>query len=398
MHFHTRLLVMSSGERLPLLCDETGQPLTSPLVYALTVLRARGRSSATIRQCMHAVMVLLKTLALQGIDLEARMARGQFLQLQEVDLIAREASQRVGSIGGITSDPVGRASAATRLHYMQAYLHWLGQRHLYRDNTRGTRYLELKDRIDKTCSAMRARAPSVGVRSDVDQRQGLDAEDFERVDAASKGEASVALWRNAHAIARNKLILRWFIELGIRRGELLGLRVGDIDFQKNIVLIARRADAPDDPRTHQPLTKTQARALHISDDLAQATHDYILNARGAQGRAAQHDILFVAGGSGRPLSIAGLNKMFVEMRRADRLLPSLLSPHLLRHTWNDRFSALMEESNVPPEREKRIRSTLMGWSQTSDTASTYTRRHVRRAAARAISAMQQRLDVKASKS
>ncbi len=398
MQFQIRLLVMSAGERLPLLCDETGHPLTSPLIYALTVLRARGRSAATIRQCMQAIMVLLKTLAQQNIDLDERMAQGQFLQLHEVDLIVREASQRVRSIGGETSDPVGRASAATRLHYIQAYLREMGHRHLHRHNARDAKYLELKDRIDRACAALRARAPSVGIRSDVEQRQGLEANDFERVEAASRGLSAVPLWRNAHAVARNELILKWLIELGIRRGELLGVRTRDIDFQKNVVLIARRADAPDDPRAHQPLTKTQARALPLSDDLAQATYDYVLGSRLAQGRAAHHDILFVAGGSGKPLSIAGFNKIFMEMRRADPRLPVHLSPHVLRHTWNDRFSVLMEEGKVPPEREKRIRSTLMGWSQTSDTASAYTRRHVRRAAARAITAMQKRLDVKARRS
>lgn len=42
-------------------------------------------------------------------------------------------------------------------------------------------------------------------------------------------------------------MLRWLLELGIRRGELLGVRLCDVDFQKLEVFIARRADSKDDP-------------------------------------------------------------------------------------------------------------------------------------------------------
>lgn len=391
MHTQLRLLVMSSGERLPVLFDSSGQPLASPLLFALTELRARGRATATIRQSMQAVQVLLKTLARHDLDLEVRLARGHFLQLHEIDLIVREAAQRIRAVDAPLTDSIGPSSTGTRLHYMLAYLRWRGLCQLLRLDARDAKYLELKDRIDKACSALRARAPSLCMRSDLDQRQGLSAEEFTCIEAASKGQAQVLHWRNAHAQQRNRLILRWLIHLGIRRGELLGVRIRDIDFQQNLVLIARRADDRTDPRSAQPLTKTRARQLDLSDELAQVTYDYVMGTRSAQGHAARHDFLFVAGGTGRPLSLAGLNKVFADLRRSDPTIPASLTPHVLRHTWNDRFSSLMEQNKVSPEMEKRIRSTLMGWSMTSDTAATYTRRHVRQAAAQAISKMQEGL-------
>ena len=58
-------------------------------------------------------------------------------------------------------------------------------------------------------------------------------------------------------------------------------------------------------------------------------------------------------------------------------MPADLSGHVLRHTWNDVFSKKMDEAGVTPENERQARSYLMGWSPTSDTAATYTRRHVR---------------------
>ncbi|MDL5030958.1 site-specific integrase [Pelomonas sp. APW6] len=396
MPFQIRLLVMASGERLPLLCDAAGQPLDAPLLYTLTELRARGLSTATIRHAAHAIKVLLQTLDQQNIVLELRLMRGEFVQLHEIDLVVREAAQAADSRSADLERNICSTSAATRLHYMHAYLRWLGYRYLLRLEPQGTRYLELRDRIDKACKALRARAPSVGVRSDIDERQGLDEAALERVVNASTGSNEVRLWCRAHAEQRNRLILRWLIELGVRRGELLGVRVSDIDFQQNQVLIARRADDPDDPRPTQPLTKTKARILPLSDDLAAATHDYVMGERLRQRGSGRHGFLFVSGGSGAPLSIAGLSRVFAEMRRSDPALPAELTPHVLRHTWNDSFSLQMEKLAVDPETEKRMRSMLMGWSMTSDTASTYTKRFVRKAASQAMTAMQEVLKFKGS--
>jgi integrase len=68
------------------------------------------------------------------------------------------------------------------------------------------------------------------------------------------------------------------------------------------------------------------------------------------------------------------------LRRKCPDLPDDLSPHVLRHTWNDHFSELMDEKGVPEEIEHKMRSRLMGWSETSKTATTYTRRHVHKRA------------------
>lgn len=392
MH-QVRQLVMSSGERLPLLCDAAGQPLMSPLLFSLTELRARGRSSATIRHAMEAIRVLHKSLATQCVDLDTRLADGSFLQMQEIDTIVSHAARPTRDDGGNAGQCVSSAHAAARLHYIHAYLRWMGNRQLMRLQTRGPYYLELKDRIDKVCAAIKARSPSLGVRSDLDQRQGLEEEDFERVEAISSGRAECMPWRTGHASSRNQLILRWFIDLGIRRGELLNVRISDINFQQNVVRIARRADCVDDPRTHQPLVKTQARELPMSDALADSTYSYIMDLRGNQGAARAHDYLFVAGGTGQPLSYSAVNKLFEDMRRVDASLPASLTPHVIRHTWNDRFSRQMEENAVDVELEKRIRSTLMGWSMTSETAATYTRRHVRKKASAAMRQMQAQLKI-----
>jgi integrase len=80
------------------------------------------------------------------------------------------------------------------------------------------------------------------------------------------------------------------------------------------------------------------------------------------------------------MSIPALNKVFSELRKSSQNLPKNFSPHIMRHSWNDNFSKIMDAKNIPEEREKQIRSYLMGWSPTSDSASTYTKRHVEKKA------------------
>lgn len=395
MKYKVRLLVMSSGERLPVLCTYDGQPMTEPTLYALTELRAQGRSSATIRHALEAIMVLHMTLDQQQIDLNARMRAGKHLQIHEVDLIARCANRPIRAFGQDSARQLSRASAANRLHYIHQYLRWQAFGFLMQLDSHDKAYLALRDRVEKACNALKARSPCLTIRSPRDQRQGLSDQSLAVLESVVDGAQQV--WQNEHARARNQLMLRWLLELGIRRGELLGIRLCDIDFQKLEVLIARRADAKDDPRAQQPNAKTYERVLDISEELAEMTHNYVMWCRANQGLSRRHDFLFVAGGTGKPLSIAGANKLFTSMREAGLNLPQDVTAHVLRHTWNDRFSKQMERAGMSPEAEQKMRSVLMGWSPTSETAATYTRRYVRERASQAMKGMQGRLSVSGGK-
>ena len=72
--------------------------------------------------------------------------------------------------------------------------------------------------------------------------------------------------------------------------------------------------------------------------------------------------------------------MFKLLRtRISGLTPNLTA-HMLRHTWNDRFSELADADGMPEAVENLQRANLNGWVHGSKTAETYTRRHTRGAA------------------
>jgi integrase len=131
--------------------------------------------------------------------------------------------------------------------------------------------------------------------------------------------------------------------------------------------------------------------LPLEESLAQLTRRYILGARRSLAGARRHDFLIVANGTGAPLTLDGLNKAFTALRNKCPDVPRDLTPHVLRHTWNDRFSELMDRERIPEDREQKMRSRFMGWSDTSKTAATYTKRHVQNKAREASLQLQRQM-------
>jgi integrase len=174
------------------------------------------------------------------------------------------------------------------------------------------------------------------------------------------------------------LLIHLIYGLGIRRGEALGIKIGDhIDWPRNRILIARNADDPDDPRTRQPLAKTLDRFLPVKDKLLDMLRAYVTNIRSKIPAARRHTLLFVSHQTGRPLSAGALNKVFRSLRERVPDLPADLTPHVLRHAWNDAFSRLIDANNIDPAREAQMRSAMMGWVPTSGMAAVYNRRKIR---------------------
>jgi integrase len=152
--------------------------------------------------------------------------------------------------------------------------------------------------------------------------------------------------------------------------------------------VARRPDDPKDPRRQQPTAKTLSRILPMSSGLVEMGTAYILNVRRLVPGARKHGFLFVETDRGRPLSAAAVEKLFRELRQTSPDLLESLTAHVLRHTWNDRYSEWCDRNKIQPEDEEKQRTYLMGWHDGSGTATIYTRRHTRKRAAEVSLAMQ----------
>jgi len=408
---------MSSGERLPMLLGVDGLPMFEPTVFSLSEIRARNRASNTIESYLRSVMVLLLFLGLRKIDLQIRLDEGRLLFLGEIEDLARISRLPIERIqvmlddaeslsvkvapfvsleklrmrsSGMPDSEVSPAAAATRLRNIRDYLKWLGSNRMSRHGVNVVLRNSLTSSVQQMVDAIDARLPSDGHYL-IEQREGLAPEVVDRILMVVDPQSASNPWHDEHCRYRNELIILWLLYLGLRKGELLNIRISDIDFRQSAVTVARRADDISDPRRNQPKVKTRGREIPLSTALLDKTNAYIMNQRSGIRGARKHDFLFVSEDTGQPMSVPTLAKLFNVLRSKCPDLPKNIFPHIFRHTWNDRFSEEMDAKRVGAETEKKTRSFLMGWSETSGTATTYTRRHIKKKAAKASLKLQEGL-------
>ena len=415
--YRIKLLKLMSGERLPLLLDENGEPLFQPTIYALTELRARNQATNTISAALRAIKVFYLFLHIRGIDFPSRLHAGQLFSLGEIEDLTRlsrlpiERLEAMLSTSAMTDeqpkvipleqartrlqqgakDEVDPNFAGSRIRYISAYLEWqvselLGRQSLDKQVATG-----LNTALQRVLPAIAARIPKGTSGKGLDQREGLAPEDAAELLRVLPPQSPDNPWQSIYSRHRNELLVHWLYYFGLRRGELLGVRVRDVDFRKGTVTIHRRADDVDDSRKNQPQSKTKARKIPIGENLKSLTYAYVMNHRSASKGAGKHEFLFCADKTGEPLSLSAVNKVFKVLRTKCPNLPDSLCPHVMRHTWNDRYSEEMDKRKITEEDEKKTRSYLMGWSETSGTAATYTRRHIRKKAQEVLLKMQEQL-------
>jgi integrase len=416
MQYCVKKLTFDSGERFPMLASaETGLPLWNPNLYLVTQLRASNRASATLLQAARAIKVAYQVMDYLQIDPDERLAAGWLLKVGELDelvdlagrsqrgldaLVSKEprlARRRVvSSLEGVrmcsrTDEEINQVAAETkaiRMLYIRNYLTWLIRRAQQKSDWRHPTHQALAEVARIFSEQFSARISSSKSQNAFEARQGLGSVVRNRIVAVTHPDSTENPWKNHHVRSRNYLIFMWLLELGLRKGELLGVRLDDIDLRMGEVKIARRADDPAEPRRDAPNTKGRGRMLALGNDLSDLTREYVLGPRRHIPGARRSPYLLVATGSGKPLSKAALSKLFVELRCKVPGLPEELSPHVLRHTWNEQFSEYMDQTGVPPEAEERMRKQQMGWSDRSKMAAVYTRRHTRRKTNEASLAMQ----------
>lgn len=391
--YAVKLVDMGTGERMPLLLDTTtGIGVFEPTAFSLA-MRSKGRQVNTLMQALRATQFLYETLGEAGVDLMERAKGNDLLTLGEVEaLVARckfdrselrnaDEAARAPNIAplrkaltkgrtahyGVAS--VKGGTAAIRLHYIAAYLDWFAD-YVYllkipknRREFRGVATLVVR--------AIKGRTPKSS--SSKKRRKGITKEQERRLLDVVAPTSPENPWQGTFLRNRNYLIVRLLLDLGIRKGELLGLKIEDIDFGDNTVFVARRPDDPEDKRSRQPETKTEERTLAMAEGLATFLDSHLTDDRYGLGDARKHPFVIVSE-HGDPLALNSVDYLFSTLRAAfPELAP--VAAHLLRHTWNDRFSELAEGAMSQAE-EKQLRNYMMGWADESKMAANYTARYV----------------------
>ena len=390
-YFGTTSFSMSSGERYCLVIDRITQlPIYHPNLFITTQLRNKSDSFSTMLSAANNIAIFLRFLDDRDINLEERVLCRELFETYELDDLRDYTQRRFSKVvdEGCYVGNEGVVSSIT--HYMRLttiaqYISWYANHLIKQPSTVEAR------QIKRVETQIKARRPVKKGRNR-DQDRSLNDDQLEVLFEVIKvGSEHNPFGEQVQR--RNRLMILILYYLGIRGGELLNLRISDIDFSKHQLKVVRRADEKNDPRVQEPNAKTLERTTLLGEILSKEIHEYITKDRRKVTNAKRNDFLFITHKEGptvgQPISKSSYYKVLNIVKTVS---PDLykLTGHKLRHTWNRKFSERMDSMDKPvsEEKQEQFRSYVMGWKQGSGTAMHYNKRFIQEQAQKAALELQ----------
>lgn len=416
--------VLGEGERVPMLHDEQGVPLFYPTLFATSQLRNAGAAVNTIRNKLADLLVLLRWEQANGRDLITEFRSGRFLTVADIVSLrdfAKLDMRELRSAGDVEKErSVVVDFLEARVSSSRALATIGGQQHFNRISTFAD-YLEFTasvvtqhqnssrtaQEIARMARTIRKHRPRglAKQRADDSDLRSPPSELVERFMVIGAEGNPRNPFRHPEVQLRNAIIFGLLRHTGMRRGELLSLRLDQFDLgHEPHVWVRRNQDDKHDSRRYQPVAKTKERPLPLPEMLANQIDRYMLKVRPKIGPARRHPYLLVSHrkGStwGKPLSASALSsQIFSRMRAVDSAFEAI-HPHAFRHHFNYELSVSIDKHNaksrsgedaeaspISEAKELDVRAFLNG-HRSKASGATYNRRHIREASDKAARRVQ----------
>ncbi|EOS2804198.1 tyrosine-type recombinase/integrase, partial [Escherichia coli] len=347
-------------------------------LFLTTDIRNRGATASTMEIVATNLLIFSNFLDGRGIDIIERVELKKYLSVAEIDDLVRYAKQRfdrqkIINIKSTNYRFIAKRTFSYRIHVFSRYLKWLcGLVH-------SSKGIHAKYEVDVFIESIRAHIPrNSSLNMNEISEKSLNEEEI-KVLFRLLEIGGIENPFHKEVQVRNRLIFTLLLNLGLRAGELLNLKIDDFDLRDNTLSVVRRHDSKEDGRSYQPLVKTGERVIPLSDELAREIFDYISNSREKMTKRKKHNFLFVAHctgkNAGEPLSISAYEKVISTLKRASPELYNL-SGHRLRHSWNYMYSKGIEGAELEYNRRKDLRNYLMGWSKESIMCDRYNYKYI----------------------
>ncbi len=354
----------SSGERLQMLVDRDEMPLLLPTEFSIS---RRHLSPNTIQRQLKEIGLLYRWLESRKICLWERIRTGRSLTETEITSGIFD-SLRLGAF----SAEKGRQSAVTaktfnqRLATIRQYLSWCFDKHLTDLPLTDSRYERIRDAKQRVIDALDRGFISSPPSPKFEQKGLTDEESVFLTNAIhpeSQGFGSTPAIKY-----RNYIAMMIMLSCGLRPGELLSLRVTDVEFGANSAIkVIRRPADPDDPRRPRPQIKRNGRIIILGNHkLARDIRCYITTHREKlKVRWNRRSKYLLLNDEGKPWHQKGLNQMMERLRRKfPDDLPKHLSPKALRHTFSSQMERRMRRANFEEQERRETLARLRGDSNT----------------------------------
>jgi integrase len=410
-------IVFEDGERYPMLMNEDGFPDFWMTLFVTAKLRP-GHKASSIENTMRNILHLRLWEQIENRDLVAEFTNGQILSKDDVERIRDHCllntsdlkkelkitySPNVASI--LAHYPTAKRKAlrvswthyGNRLSHIASYLSFIGEIAIKTHKDARILRPELK-KMDRLLRAQRDKVQRKSRGASNADFKAPSPEIFEKFLKVVAEDSPDNPYKSPLNRKRNALMFNVLDRTGIRSGELLGLHIGDIDFNQFKITVERRHDSKYDPRTRQPVQKTNGRTIRVHSELIQGIRDYIFHVRANIPGANKHPFIFVTHKKGeyqgRPISDSTFRNRI--LKPATKTYPDMYDEvrrHGFRHNFTYRISKRIDAHNAwvranPKEAEKKgekifternveqILMELNGWSSASS-AEPYLLRYVK---------------------
>ena len=363
-------------------------PVYYPNLYATFELS--GKALETTKKYLEHLAVFEGFLAFSSIELISRLEqrpKSLYLTDNEISRFVSDAGFSKETLAkkyaGMLLHPtayksVGKIHAKQRLEAVRDYLVFLYDK----IGDHSTRYEAVDDVQRRFNRKIKAASPG-WKKTRIDEVKGLTARERDRLLEIMHPESAENPFADEAIKLRNFIILLFGLDMGLRRSEMLLIKISDIHWDSRKLAVVNLEDESIDPRTVAPQFKTHERTLVMSDDLYEAISEYESKYRyrklhEGSSQARKHPFLLVAHrkNEGKPLSIKAVDGVFP---RVGKVAPDLahIHPHILRH---DAVCTMLESMReeldklTPEDRTTQVQKTLtwmFGWSPESNMPGLY---------------------------
>ena len=372
--FHVVTVLHPSGERLPVLLDAQRQPI--PWVNAYLIKRLRPRLSvSSLVKTLYVLGYLWTWAATEAFPLEARLVSGEGLTQDEIVSQLYPWLRRNFQVAGkVRKLVVSPGTVTFRLNVVSQCVVWHLECAMSAMPVGSPEIRDVRARLTlikrSFANAARARLPSAV------HAAPLSAEQLQRLLQVCHPDACDNPWKKPYR-QRNFLIVLMMATLGVRRGELLKLRVSDCHLGRTIpeIRVERSPDDPADPRINEPQVKTESRHLPCDASLARYLNEYICRTRRTIPGASRSPFLFLSRG-GQPMSLVRMNGLLGQVAAVHPEFYDL-HPHSLRSTCATNFRAAGLRNGLDEERIDKDMMYFFGW-RSADSVRPYIDAAIRR--------------------
>lgn len=404
-------LVFSEGERYPMLVDEDGIPDFWVTLYVTENLRVSQKQNSIENSIRHLIH-LKRWEEINGRDLISEFSQAKFLSDSDIISIRDHCllnSKHISEWNRFTPKKnvvklstiypgqtrhrkaVSKGHSANRLGHIASYLYFVARTMLRRREN----FISLTTDIDgmkKRIIAQKPKAARNNCLSTDPDSKAPPPEIFDKLMKKVRIDTPDNPYKNSSIRIRNELIFDIMYETGMRSGEILGLQIGDIEFQRASISVIRRHDDPTDHRRRQAVVKTNERDIPVPHALVKRIRHYVMEERAKIPGANKGPYLFVTHKQGKFQGMAISDSSFRNRILKPAVLTNLelfseIHRHGFRHNFNYNLSKKIDahnqrarnDSTIKPIKEKeeiQTRMYLNGWSS-EESAKIYTLRYIK---------------------